>query len=280
MPELHPHLWTPHKPCVDLWFSEDGYAPPGPAPSSEEGHATFRFAPRTPGSRSGGLKAGLYLSHNGDFDEYDIFGQRLTSGAIGRWLARVLDQPNELKGDSPKVAGLIELLHTRGNWAASVRLAYQRDVAKSIADAFGGDAACGEETANTAPTAEWCTAVGERFAAAWQIESSSTSSSAALDITERIVTAVASDGEWRSLLEQFIPAGTMLPTSSVTLFSSFVRVVIDRFCSADLFGAMSEFLSQAHGSFGLQVVAASDPSVLVIGAKVNFDERFPSVPRT
>jgi hypothetical protein len=41
----------------------------------------------------------------GDFDEYDLFGQRVSYVTVGKWLARVLHCPNNLKGDSPKVHG-------------------------------------------------------------------------------------------------------------------------------------------------------------------------------
>src|SRR5207247_1181836 len=51
---------------------------------------------------------------------------------VGRWLERVFHMINSLKGDSPKIAGLIDLLHTQGMWDASARLAFLITIAESL----------------------------------------------------------------------------------------------------------------------------------------------------
>ena len=120
--ELHPHRWIPHCEESSIWFA----ASPGAAPT-------------LPAPRGRSLR-GVFLAHNGDFDEYDLFGQRVSNGFIGRWLERVLHCENSCVGDSPKVpglpthtvrsnssldiflqvAGMLDLLVTKGNWSASV----------------------------------------------------------------------------------------------------------------------------------------------------------------
>ena len=45
----------------------------------------------------------------GDFDEYDLFGQRVSYVTVGKWLSRVLHCPNDLNGDSPKVKMILDM---------------------------------------------------------------------------------------------------------------------------------------------------------------------------
>ena len=91
------------------------------------------------------------ITHNGDFNSWQIFNRDINNRTLGWWLERVLHTPNATKGDSPKIAGMMDLLVTQGMWYASVRLAYQLAIATTVKDAFGG----GEPTAdapNTAPS--------------------------------------------------------------------------------------------------------------------------------
>ena len=86
------------------------------------------------------------ITHNGDFDAWMLFGSAVENSTLGLWLERVLQTPNATLGDSPKIAGMMDLLVAQGLWDASVRLAYQLGVATSVAEAFGG-----ETPAKTAP---------------------------------------------------------------------------------------------------------------------------------
>ena len=52
---------------------------------------------------------------------------------------------------------------TKGRWDASVRCAYQLCVAEGLGDAASGDSIIGTGAVNTAPTPEWCQAMGRRF---------------------------------------------------------------------------------------------------------------------
>ena len=64
------------------------------------------------------------ITHNGDFDAWRAPWGRVEQARLGDWLAEVLGERNAAKGDSPKIAGLFDLLHTQGRWDASIRLAY------------------------------------------------------------------------------------------------------------------------------------------------------------
>ena len=77
------------------------------------------------------------ITHNGDFDAWIIFDKPIENIKLGLWLERVLHTPNSTTGDSPKIAGMMDMLITQGMWYDSVRLAYQLEVAESIEEAFG-----------------------------------------------------------------------------------------------------------------------------------------------
>lgn len=91
------------------------------------------------------------VAHNGDFDDWIIFGKHIENTKLGLWLERVLHTPNSTIGDSPKIAGMMDLLIAQGMWYASVRLAYQLEVAESIEEAFGGKEPS-KDAPNTAPS--------------------------------------------------------------------------------------------------------------------------------
>ena len=91
------------------------------------------------------------ITHNGDFDSWKIFNRAIDNTNLGLWLERVLHTPNATKGDSPKIAGMIDLLVTQGMWYPSVRLAYQQAIATAIEAAFDGKQATANAP-NTAPS--------------------------------------------------------------------------------------------------------------------------------
>jgi hypothetical protein len=75
------------------------------------------------------------IAHNGDMDRlaFPVLDEngswkpaRLDYPFLAYWLERVLHAPNRWKGDSPQIAGAMELFVTQGLWAESLRLAYHR----------------------------------------------------------------------------------------------------------------------------------------------------------
>lgn len=54
------------------------------------------------------------ITHNGDFDAWLTPWGRMSNGALGHWLTDVLGESNAARGDSPKIAGMLDLLLTQG----------------------------------------------------------------------------------------------------------------------------------------------------------------------
>jgi hypothetical protein len=65
------------------------------------------------------------ITHNGDFEAFQLFGTPVDFLCLGPWLERVLNSPIPAVADSARIAGLMDLLICQGDWFASVRLAYQ-----------------------------------------------------------------------------------------------------------------------------------------------------------
>jgi hypothetical protein len=103
-------------------------------PSTNESHP-HRFSQpkrvrvwrRGPGGWSSAVERfELYVTHNGDFDYWQLFGRVRTQREVGQWLKQVLGATHTIAGcDSVKVAGVMELLRTQGVWEHALRLAYQ-----------------------------------------------------------------------------------------------------------------------------------------------------------
>jgi hypothetical protein len=70
------------------------------------------------------MSVGLHLTHNGDFDALEAYGQTMVVDEVGLWLERVLHVSNNCKGDSPKAAGCMDLFRVQGRWGAAARLAW------------------------------------------------------------------------------------------------------------------------------------------------------------
>ena len=101
VPELHPHCWTPHGPLpssasdTTLWFCSTTRPEPEKTDTNSSRELPQMLGLGVPTIKgTSASKAGLFVSHNGDYDEYELFGQRVTCTAMGKWLARVLHQPN------------------------------------------------------------------------------------------------------------------------------------------------------------------------------------------
>jgi len=70
---------------------------------------------------------------------FDCYSRVSVVDEIGVWLNKVLpDVPNSTKGDSPKVAGLVQLMRVQGRWGPALRLAWLRVACTSLADAVHG----------------------------------------------------------------------------------------------------------------------------------------------
>ncbi|KAA6424459.1 MAG: hypothetical protein FRX49_05671 [Trebouxia sp. A1-2] len=105
-----------------LSASQTGHSPreveAGPAPEAEE-RQRWQLQPVS-------RPHGVFVTHNGDFECYELFGQKRTCAEVMAWLSAVLHVPPPADCDSVAIAGLIDLMRTQGLWLQSLRLAFQQ----------------------------------------------------------------------------------------------------------------------------------------------------------
>ncbi len=203
------------------------------------------------------------ITHNGDFDAWMIFGKPIENAQLGLWLERVLHTPNATIGDSPKVAGMMDLLITQGMWDASVRLAYQLEVAESTEAAFGGQAPA-KDAPNTAPSQRDLSGWAEIFERIFQKHSDAMRLAKASSRLDGIA-------EYLSPFEkdtlQEISQNSSVSQWTWQKQAAFVRTAIQAFLHNDLYRATKLFISRAKGSFGLVTASTLDQKSLVLSSQ-------------
>ena len=200
------------------------------------------------------------ITHNGDFDSWMLFGKEIDNATLGLWLARVLHTPNATQGDSPKIAGLMDLLITKGMWYASVRLAYQLAIATGIKAAFGGQEPS-PDAPNTAPDLEELSSWEHIFTGIFT--------------SYRLLLSQPNSPSYRkylSRLEEDLIQATTQSYSAIAQWSelkrvAFVKTALEAFLHNDLYRATQIFMSRAKGSFGLVTVSTLEEEQLVLSAK-------------
>ncbi len=231
------------------------------------------------------------ITHNGDLDEWkgwhswNSWGKGIDVSVVGPWLERVLHTPNSTKGDSPKIAGLMDLLITKGMWDASVRYAYQFAAAGGIDDASGGQSLAGavaefdramkglgaepsekdrlrlkkkiiDSLPNTAPSPAQIKAWADIFEKAF------------VDLSED---GIMENGTWEILDRILISELKSDPAAgrwSEDVMENFVMSATRAFRENDLFNAVKIFQSKAVGTFGLAVGSTlENDRVVVMGWK-------------
>jgi len=199
------------------------------------------------------------ITHNGDFDAWTVYGRSVENEELGLWLERVLHTPNYAKGDSPKIAGMMDLLITQGIWYASVRLAYHLAIADSIEAAFNGQIPT-RHAPNTAPVESDLTNWANIFENTFMLY-------------RRLLAAPNSPScnQYLCRLEQDILQATS-NDSSMSQWPwqkrvNFVRTAINAFFRNGCYLATKTFMSGAKGSFGLVTVSTLDKERLILSAQ-------------
>lgn len=201
------------------------------------------------------------ITHNGDFDSWQIFGTSIDTNDLGLWLERVLHTPNSTIGDSPKIAGMMDLLVTQGMWEASVRLAYQMVIA-SFKETFGGQKTS-KDAPNHAPSksglSKWASTFETTF---WLlIRSLSTAEEIFVpDILDKFQKAVVQSLDWQEEMTLW----------GEKKLSAFVNMAIHSFFYNDTYHAMQLFMERAWGSFGLATVSTLEPEKIVLSSLGQF----------
>ena len=272
--ELHPHEWSPFR-----------------------NESVWRFNSKTHTFEKSELLCGLHLTHNGDFDAFQMYGETLTVNDVGLWLEKVLHVPNLLKGDSPKLAGMMELFHVQGRWARAARLAWVRVTLRSSGDVCSGPLS--RDLPSLFPTEQLWAAWEEFFNSVWTrhinnviIKSRENDGTYKIDhkaellMLRDIVKLLVHDELCEDQSAVAVKDKRRLDLNchrwTVSAIQSFVAVAIRGFLRGDMYTALTEVLSRAEGSFGVQVHSPCEPGVVVIASKgqpmsIAFDSTIPIV---
>jgi hypothetical protein len=231
--ETHWHEWSPGK-IETVWQIENGQ---------------WIARPKNINNR---------ITHNGDFSSWTLFGEPVENGTIGLWLERVLNIPNNTVGDSPKLAGMMDLLITQGMWAASVRLAYQLAVASKVEDAFGG-----QEPSKTAPN----TAPSMADLSHWAniFEAVFSSQIGGLTVPESISATQNLNKLQQDTIQQ-LKSEPLLAKLTQKQLQAFVEETIQAFLKNNLYQATKLFMANAQGSFGLATISTLETDHLIVSA--------------
>ncbi len=202
------------------------------------------------------------ITHNGDFDAWSLFGESVENAELGLWLERVLHTPNSTLGDSPKIAGMMDLLITQGMWDAALRLAYQLEIAKSIEDAFGGTSPS-KDAPNTAPSEseiqEW-TAIVEGIFSQYQDTLLRPHASSMLELSDRHL------AQFERALVAALSQQRSIARWTDADRSAFVKTAVRVFVHNNIYQATKIFMSRATGSFGLVTASTLSETSLVLSA--------------
>ena len=267
VPELHPHDW-----------GASGYRGENRPFDVER---VWRWDPAEAALVARDVQFGVHLTHNGDFDACELYAGIVLNSELGLWLERALHTPNSTTGDSPKMAGLVSLMRVQGRWAPAARLAWLRVVCRRTTDLSGGER-LSKGAPDVCPTAaawaEWAAffeAGWERHRHAIVVPPSSADGGSAADAAGYAIAPAGVRALCADLAAELADAPahrTRHPLAAVDGWAAetmraFVHHAVRGFLHADLYDALAEALSRAHGSFGLQVHCTLEPGVVALGCK-------------
>ena len=76
----------------------------------------------------------IFVTHNGDFDFFDVCGRTYELGTIQDWLERATGQKRPSDVDSAAIAGVMDLMRTQGSVLLSARFGFLFGVKRSTLD--------------------------------------------------------------------------------------------------------------------------------------------------
>lgn len=215
---------------------------------------------------------GLHLTHNGDFDALEAYSGHIVVNEVGMFIERVLHVTNDTAGDSPKLCGMMEILRTQGRWAASARLAYIR-LLKSATDVCGGEQ-LSKEAPYTFPMGDYFEGWGEYFDKIWVMHKNNViellkQPKAGQRGVEYQINRSAERELVSKLIEHFDTVAGKYNVSEWTAreVKMFVSSAVRAFLRNDLYTALTELMTRAEGSFGIQVHCTIEPGVVAIASK-------------
>lgn len=242
----HPQRWTP--PAYRRVYNFN--IVPNGALGSSSSAASTDFARST--------RVENYVTHNGDFDFYDLHGKTYDLESIQPWLELTTGANMPATVDSACIAGLVDLIRCQGSFALAARYAITLGLpsSKIVSDAA---------FAAKLPTNQDY----EDIAAVFEKE---------LDIMmkeDESLESISSDARKRQVLASKVTAQLLRePSKTISVFSRgisgrdeedgrgglrlFATTTVDAFFDNDLFNTMKIFLAGASGSFGLCITSSLD----------------------
>ncbi len=194
------------------------------------------------------------ITHNGDFEAWTTPTRWLPNADLGVWLGSVLGTQNPARGDSPKIAGMMDLLFAQGQWEAALRLAYamqtgqalSRTMLRALTRVFeqvftrwaGG-------TIEPTPTLVGCTSLEDLY------RRNPTAIQALLDALQQA--SLAATRDW--------------PESAKPKRKRVVAQAMRAFFLNDLYRATQLFMGQAEGTFGLVATSSLEPGVIALASE-------------
>ncbi|KAL7540267.1 hypothetical protein ACHAXR_010000, partial [Thalassiosira sp. AJA248-18] len=191
-----------------------------------------------------------FITHNGDFDFYELNGMSYGLDSVQAWLQRMTSYEMPSAVDSAAIAGVVDILHTQGCFALSIRYAVGLGLTISRIDIPDEDLPAHLDYANLAQMFELAL-------------------NKLLEGSGHRLDFISAMPEERQFLEDLVLSilslelqdkGAMLPFAKFVTadeeggsLAHFVRVVIDAFFDNDLLWTVKTFLHHAKGSFGLCV---------------------------
>jgi len=222
----------------------------------------------------------IVITHNGDFDGWRPYDEMVGNREIGLWLERILQYPNHSKGDSPKLAGLMNLMITKGSWFRSVRLSWALHVMTHIEHAFDWQPMTDDAPNGMAPLA-WLEELAAVFHQAFKhhllLENTPDKMylSKSLSFGEKSIVNGIVLSELVSDVEKYLDRTLSdLATQRMEAYipnadsrKRFVAATVENFLTQDSMTAVWQFFQRAEGSFGVSVTCSADASAVVLASR-------------
>jgi hypothetical protein len=204
------------------------------------------------------------ITHNGDLDALHFRGVRIAHPELGYFLERVLEAENRWQGDSPSLAGAVELFLTQGLWFESLRLAHLELIAPPPPAI--------SELAAEVPAAGRIAFVRERLR---QYPSASVLELQRLAELAEAVWLATPEAQKGRLTERDALADRLraelgagpLGDLDPGLLASFARRALELFLDNDLFRAVRQVEAAVEGTFGCVISSTLEPDTVVAFAR-------------
>eukprot|EP00927_Polykrikos_kofoidii_P057293 TRINITY_DN5140_c0_g1_i1.p1 TRINITY_DN5140_c0_g1~~TRINITY_DN5140_c0_g1_i1.p1 ORF type:complete len:1692 (+),score=248.08 TRINITY_DN5140_c0_g1_i1:164-5077(+) len=221
--------------------------------------------------RRGETDVCVTITHNGDFDGYRLYDVVVPNGSLGDWLFRVLGCNNPAKGDSAKLAGMMDLLVSQGSWHASVRLAFVQSLMTHADEAFFWEAAS-PSAGNAVPAQHvfksWASVFDSEFSRIVSNGSNFAPTPTIIsNLANSVCKALSTPGAQKNSLSRDATAALSTWSMSDKRLKSFCECACQAFFGNDLLSAVWEFFSRGDGTFGITVTSSLWPSKVVVAAK-------------